>query len=317
MALVTNHNNGIKFCTPTDSPKAQTTWKAKYSLPYNLLCDPKGDVLKRLGVTKTQSGNGGGVKRSHVVIEKGGRIKSLKIGVSPAQSILQGIEAMTGKSVPVTENDATMNGGSQVSEPTNTVPATDSVPAVADTTPITTNQAEVTDTPIDPAPVALDSTPIQAKVTETPSDPTPVAVDTTPLNTTLPETTESVAAVADTTPISTLPTDAASLTAGETTELPVVAESQQALPPVPVEPTIPSSLQDQIAQLPVASAVEKVDSSTSITEPTTTTNPLDPAQTASSTLSTDAAESANHEQASSFGAYTSGLQQQLWMNPTF
>lgn len=311
---------GLKICTPTDSPKAQTTWKAKYSLPYDLLCDPKGDVLKRLGVTKTQSGNGGGVKRSHVVIDKGGRIKSLKIGVSPAQSILQGIESMTGKSVPVTENEAIMNGGGgQVSEPTNTVPATDSVPAVADTTPITTIQAEVTDTPIDPAPVALDSTPIQAEVTETPTDPTSVAVDTTPLDTALPETTETIApAIADAAPISTLPTDTASLTAGETTDLPVVAESQQALPPGPVEPTIPSFLQDQIAQLPVASmvdpvisAVGTVDSNPSFTEPTTTTNPLDPTQTASSTLSTDAAESANHEQVSSFGAYASGLQQQL------
>lgn len=276
-------------------------------------------MLKRLGVTKTLSGNGGGVKRSHVVIDKGGRIKSLKIGVSPAQSITQGIESMTGKSVPVTENEATMNGGGgQVSEPTNTVPATDSVPAVADTTPMTTIQAEVTDTPIDPAPVALDSTPIQAEVTETPSDPTSVAVDT---NTALAETTETIApAIADAAPISTLPTDAASLTAaGETTELPVVAESQQALPPGPVEPAIPSFLQDQIAQLPVASmvdpvtsAVGTVDSSISFTEPTTTTtNPLDPTQTASSTLSTDAAESANHEQVSSFGAYASGLQQQL------
>ncbi|KAI8580140.1 hypothetical protein K450DRAFT_238350 [Umbelopsis ramanniana AG] len=303
-----------------DSPKAQTTWKTKYSLPYELLCDPKGDVLKRLGVTKNQSGNGGGVKRSHVVIEKGGRIKSLKIGVSPAQSIAQGIESMTGKSVSVTQkNEPSMNGGGQVSEPTNTVPATDSVPAVVDTTPITTIQAEVTDTPIDPAPAVLDSTPIQAEVAaETLAD---VAVDTTPSNTALEDTTEPIVpAIAN--PLSTLPTEptAASLTAvtGDITELPA-AESE--LPPV--EPIIPGFLQDQIAQLPVASMVDPVTSAVDSTS--FTSNPLDSAVDSTSftsiplesaekpSISTDTAESANHnhEEKPSFGAYTSGLQQQL------
>jgi hypothetical protein len=279
-------------------------------------------------VTKTQSGNGGGVKRSHVVIDKGGRIKSLKIGISPAQSIVQGIESMTGKSVPITQNEATtiMNGDGQVSEPTNTVPATDSLPAVADTVPITTIQAEVTDTPIDPAPAVLDSTPIQAEVAETFADFTAVAVDTTPLNTALAETTETIApAIADPTSLSTLQTDptdtvlsSAAVTsdavAGETTELPAMltAESEQALPPAPVEPIIPGFLQDQIAQLPVASMGDPASSvvdSTSFTE--LTNNPLGPAQTASS-KSDDAAESANHNvEQTSFGAYASGLQQQL------
>ncbi|KAJ2956095.1 hypothetical protein NQZ79_g8028 [Umbelopsis isabellina] len=131
-----------------DSPKAQATWKQKYSLGYDLLCDPTGDVLKRLGVTKTQSGNGGGVKRSHVVIEKGGRIKSLKISVSPAQSIAQGIEAVTGKSIanePAVQNGI---GAHQVSEPSNTEPLHETVPAVADTATQIKSQPEVTDTPV-------------------------------------------------------------------------------------------------------------------------------------------------------------------------
>ncbi|KAG2182663.1 hypothetical protein INT44_005642 [Umbelopsis vinacea] len=263
-----------------DSPKAQTTWKTKHSLPYDLLCDPNGDVLKRLGVTKTQSGNGGGIKRSHVVIEKGGRIKSLKIGVSPAQSIAQGIEAMSGKSVSVvTEHEAAFANGS-VSEPTNTVPATDSVPAVVDTTPMPTIQAEVTDTPIDSAPAVLDSTPIE--VTETTADVTSVAVDTN---------IEETLAPAD--PLSTVQ---------PTTELPAMVTAESDLPPI--EPILPGFLQEQIAQLPVASMIDPVTSGVDSTSFTSNSAQNPPS------ISTDApAEPAKLEEPS-LGA-ASGLQQQL------
>ncbi|CAM0140986.1 thioredoxin peroxidase dot5 [Umbelopsis sp. WA50703] len=157
-----------------DSPKAQTTWKQKYSLGYDLLCDPQGEVLKRLGVTKTQSGNGGGVKRSHVVIEKGGRIKSLKIGVSPAQSIAQGIEAMTGKSVahePAVQNGT---GTHQVSEPSNTEPFHEALPAVAATVPEISTQAELTDAPV----VGNDLLTTTTMASDTPAAAAAVAAET-------------------------------------------------------------------------------------------------------------------------------------------
>ncbi|KAK9763661.1 hypothetical protein K7432_009446 [Basidiobolus ranarum] len=74
-----------------DSPKAQTTWKNKHKLGYTLLCDPEYKVLKRLGVMKQPKG----IKRSHIVIEKGGKIKSLKIQISPKPSVEQALATVT------------------------------------------------------------------------------------------------------------------------------------------------------------------------------------------------------------------------------
>jgi hypothetical protein len=290
----------------TDSPKAQTTWKTKYSLPYELLCDPNGDVLKRLGVTKTQSGNGGGIKRSHIVIDKGGRIKSLKIGVSPAQSIAQGVEAMTGKSLPdsaeaqkvETAPTTITNGGeTQVSEPTNTVPATDPVPAIADTATIATAKAEITDTPIDTAPPVVDTVPLstmQTETTETVTDTAPPAAEVTA------EAKSNTAA--DITPTTALPVTAA-------------AEPVQTLPPAPVEPTIPS-LEGQTSQVPsidpIAPAVAPTTDNVSLTKVTEhTNNSLDPMQTAS-TITTEVTDPVNNNlDQASFASYVPGLQQQL------
>ncbi|KAK9670854.1 hypothetical protein K7432_017354 [Basidiobolus ranarum] len=74
-----------------DSPKAQTTWKNKHKLGYTLLCDPEYKVLKRLGVMKQPKG----IKRSHIVIEKGGKIKSLKIQIGPKPSVEQALATVT------------------------------------------------------------------------------------------------------------------------------------------------------------------------------------------------------------------------------
>jgi len=244
-----------------DTPKAQTTWKQKYSLQYDLLCDPKGEVLKRLGVTKTLSGNGGGIKRSHVVIEKGGRIKSLKIGVSPAQSIAQGIEAMTGKAVPegAEAQQKELVNETPVSEPTNTVPITDSVPAVADTTPVTMLQTEVTDTPIAPVthtiadaslPALVEPTPqtdLQASITQLPNAPIvsldPVAPGLAPVAADL-STTVNTDPIA---PSSALdPTPAAEAVATETIATTTTDHAHHSREQQPAFPTHTQGLQQQL-----------------------------------------------------------------------
>ncbi|KAJ3416054.1 hypothetical protein HDV05_003413 [Chytridiales sp. JEL 0842] len=53
-----------------DSPKSLLNWKEKYSLPYDLLSDTNREALKILGVSKEPKG----IVRSHIVIEKGGKM---------------------------------------------------------------------------------------------------------------------------------------------------------------------------------------------------------------------------------------------------
>jgi thioredoxin-dependent peroxiredoxin len=66
-----------------DKPAAQGRWREKYSLAFNLLCDPGFQVLPRLGLTKTATS----VLRSHLVIAKGGAVLDVQYGVSPKNSI--------------------------------------------------------------------------------------------------------------------------------------------------------------------------------------------------------------------------------------
>ncbi|ORX89617.1 alkyl hydroperoxide reductase/ thiol specific antioxidant/ Mal allergen, partial [Basidiobolus meristosporus CBS 931.73] len=84
-------SNGYKiYGMSADSPKAQTSWKNKHNLGYTLLCDPEYKVLKRLGVTKQPKG----IKRSHIVVEKGGKIKSLKIQIGPKPSVEHALDTV-------------------------------------------------------------------------------------------------------------------------------------------------------------------------------------------------------------------------------
>jgi peroxiredoxin Q/BCP len=71
-----------------DSPKSQTTFKTKFNFQYDLLSDTSYAVIKRLGVLKAPKG----IKRSHIIINKGGIIADTKIQVSPAESVDQAVE---------------------------------------------------------------------------------------------------------------------------------------------------------------------------------------------------------------------------------
>lgn len=70
-------------------------WKSKKELPYTLLSDPKKELIKFFGASKT--GAGSGIIRSHVFVAKGGRVEQSKIKISPADSIREAVEFVEAK----------------------------------------------------------------------------------------------------------------------------------------------------------------------------------------------------------------------------
>ncbi|WFD27829.1 thioredoxin peroxidase dot5 [Malassezia nana] len=73
----------------SDSPKAQTTWSKKLSLPYRLLCDPKRELIGALTGTKAST------KRSHFVIGEDGTLTLSAIGVKPGESSSSALASVT------------------------------------------------------------------------------------------------------------------------------------------------------------------------------------------------------------------------------
>lgn len=71
-----------------DSPKSLGNWKTKESLPFDLLSDPKHELIKYFG----SSVGGTKVQRSHVVILKGGVAGDVQPKVSPAESVERAVE---------------------------------------------------------------------------------------------------------------------------------------------------------------------------------------------------------------------------------
>ena len=68
----------------TDSPKANTTFKEKHSLPYTLLCDPKAILIGAIGMKKAPSSTTRGV----VVVNKDGKVEAAEPGVSLVDSVM-------------------------------------------------------------------------------------------------------------------------------------------------------------------------------------------------------------------------------------
>jgi hypothetical protein len=66
----------------------QSNWKAKYSLPYHLLTDEGGELLKAFGAAKGAKS----VLRSHVIIAKGGKLLVVANGIKPGDSFAQASE---------------------------------------------------------------------------------------------------------------------------------------------------------------------------------------------------------------------------------
>ncbi|TYZ65220.1 hypothetical protein PybrP1_003995 [[Pythium] brassicae (nom. inval.)] len=74
-----------------DSPKVLANWKTKEGLSYDLLSDPKHELIKYFG----SSVGGAKVQRSHVVILKGGVVGDIQGKVSPAESVDRAVAFVT------------------------------------------------------------------------------------------------------------------------------------------------------------------------------------------------------------------------------
>lgn len=76
------------YCMSADKPKSMANWKAKYDLKHiTFLSDPTFEALKDLGVY-----NAGKIKRSHIIIAKGGLVEDIRIGVSPGESVTEAVK---------------------------------------------------------------------------------------------------------------------------------------------------------------------------------------------------------------------------------
>lgn len=60
----------------SDSPKSNTAFKTKQNLPYTLLCDPSGTLIKAIGMQKAPKGT----KRGVFVIDKAGKVLAAETG---------------------------------------------------------------------------------------------------------------------------------------------------------------------------------------------------------------------------------------------
>eukprot|EP01025_Chloroclados_australasicus_P049708 TRINITY_DN5678_c1_g2_i1.p1 TRINITY_DN5678_c1_g2~~TRINITY_DN5678_c1_g2_i1.p1 ORF type:complete len:412 (-),score=81.70 TRINITY_DN5678_c1_g2_i1:238-1473(-) len=86
-------NKGYQvFGVSADKPKQQATWKNKQDLPYTLLCDTSFQLMKALGLMKGPRS----IKRSHIVVEKGGVISAIEVGVGPQKSVDMVVEKIVG-----------------------------------------------------------------------------------------------------------------------------------------------------------------------------------------------------------------------------
>jgi len=79
------------YCLSADSPTAQTKWQTKKQLPYQLLSDPQRRLIGVLGAA-----DGNKTKRSHFVIEKGGKLIDKRMPVKPVDSPRLALEFIKG-----------------------------------------------------------------------------------------------------------------------------------------------------------------------------------------------------------------------------
>jgi peroxiredoxin Q/BCP len=75
-----------------DKPKSQLSWKIKYDLPYHLLTDDKKQAIKCFGASKEVTK----IKRSHIIIGKGGKVLDIANSVSPQVSFESALEFVQG-----------------------------------------------------------------------------------------------------------------------------------------------------------------------------------------------------------------------------
>ena len=84
-----------------DSPKANTTFKTKQSLPYPLLCDPKASLIGAIGMKKAA-----GTTRGVFAVDKSGKVLLAEAG-GPAATVdavkrIVGADGVDARAVDVT-----------------------------------------------------------------------------------------------------------------------------------------------------------------------------------------------------------------------
>eukprot|EP00386_Alphamonas_edax_P004918 GDKI01015474.1.p2 GENE.GDKI01015474.1~~GDKI01015474.1.p2 ORF type:complete len:196 (+),score=77.68 GDKI01015474.1:30-590(+) len=84
----------VVYGMSADNPKPQGNWRTKHNFGFNLLCDPGREALKQFGVLKNA---GKSIRRSHVVIGKGGKVEDVQYDISPADSFTQAAEFVGAK----------------------------------------------------------------------------------------------------------------------------------------------------------------------------------------------------------------------------
>ncbi|GAB0489767.1 hypothetical protein MMPV_000992 [Pyropia vietnamensis] len=75
-----------------DTPTAQTSWKAKHNLAYPLLCDRDLALVKAIGAFKPPKN----IKRSHVVVAKGGKVLDVRVMIGPEDSFKEAVKFVKG-----------------------------------------------------------------------------------------------------------------------------------------------------------------------------------------------------------------------------
>eukprot|EP01026_Neomeris_dumetosa_P010213 TRINITY_DN1378_c0_g1_i1.p1 TRINITY_DN1378_c0_g1~~TRINITY_DN1378_c0_g1_i1.p1 ORF type:complete len:395 (+),score=112.90 TRINITY_DN1378_c0_g1_i1:48-1232(+) len=145
-------NKGYQvFGMSSDKPRAQTNWKNKQDLPFTLLCDTSFEAMKMFGIMKGPKS----IKRSHAIIEKGGIISSIEIGVAPQKSVDLVVEKILGD---VEEEEAANDEQEQVDEKQQAKMDVD-IPDV---------EADKTEAKVDKPEVGADKTEVEADKTDQP-----------------------------------------------------------------------------------------------------------------------------------------------------
>jgi len=76
-----------------DNPTPQTNWKNKHDLPYHLLCDKESVLIGAWGLSK----NGGkSIIRSHVVVDRSGKVLDISRRVKPVPSVAAALAFVQG-----------------------------------------------------------------------------------------------------------------------------------------------------------------------------------------------------------------------------
>ena len=84
-----------------DSPKANTNFKTKQNLPYDLLCDPQATLISAIGLKKSPSGT----VRGLFIVDKEGKVLAAEPG-SPAGTFAAAKKLLAANAQPPTAEEA-------------------------------------------------------------------------------------------------------------------------------------------------------------------------------------------------------------------